>query len=82
MAEINHVTNALRVNGYEDWIYNQHPHRKPYERLDGPTVAIPYIKGLSEKLRRTYKTHGVNSFMKPFNNSSQSIGETQRPYSN
>ena len=67
MDEINHVRNALRVNGYEDWIYNQHPHHKPYERQNGPTVAIPYIKGLSEKLRRTYKSHGVNSYMKPFN---------------
>ena len=30
-------------------------------------VGLPYIKGLSEELRKTYRAHGVDSLFKPSN---------------
>ena len=32
-----------------------------------PLVRLPYIQGLSEELKRVFKKHGVNTFIKPTN---------------
>ena len=32
-----------------------------------PTVALPYIRGLSEQLTNIFRNHGVWTYHKPFN---------------
>ena len=62
-TEITHVNKALRVNGYPNWILNQQkqqvidnshsedttPQNKEHQNRS--SAVIPYVKGLSEKLR-------------------------------
>ena len=67
--EIDHIKNALRSNGYPEWML--HPPRFRPGRKDENkrkiSIGIPYIKGLSEVLARTFKDHGVDMYYKPIN---------------
>ena len=77
-AERRHVRRALRANNYTPWAMKIRPRQAPTSEahLDTgarPTVAIPYISGLSEELARTYKNYGVNSYMKPINTIRQQL---------
>ena len=75
-AEIEHVTKALAANGYQKWALSLPPPKKQREPVVNETpstaqrqqsVALPYVQGTSEKLRRIFQQHGVPSYHKPFN---------------
>ena len=76
-AEIAHVKNVLRANGYKDWaleVPNQTDKDKRKERKNAekpttpaPFIGLPYIQGLSEELQRICKDHGVSVYHKPVN---------------
>ena len=73
--EIAHVKNALRNCGYKDWtFFRGQPKEKDSSSQNRDTetankgfVTIPYIEGLSEKLRRAFRTAGVSTTFKPQN---------------
>ncbi|XP_072033380.1 uncharacterized protein [Amphiura filiformis] len=73
--EIAHVKNALRNCGYKDWtFFRDQPKEKDRasQNPDSETankgfVTLPYIEGLSEKLRRAFRTAGVSTSFKPQN---------------
>jgi len=72
--EVEHVKSALRTNGYPEWMF-----KIPAKKVKDPSkastqntrnrfnVGLPYIRGISERLQRAFKQHGVNMFHKPFN---------------
>ena len=73
--ESEHVRKALSANGYKPWSLKL-PKKK--EKVSDPDqveksqarkfpVSIPYIQGLSEKLQRVFRQHGVATYHKPFN---------------
>ena len=74
-AEISHVTKVLAANGYQKWALKLPPTKKRHEPTENNApstskktpVALPYIQGLGEKLRRIFQQHGVPSYHKPFN---------------
>ena len=62
----------MRANGYVDWALVNPPPRPAHPRNTEnrdpqPTVAVPYIRNMSEELARAYHRHGVNTYMKPIN---------------
>lgn len=72
-AELEHVKAALKDCGYPEWaLQDSHStnksqksqHHLPIRRT---AIVIPYVKGLSEELRRTLKQHGVDTIFKPYN---------------
>ena len=88
--EKHHIREALRLNGYPDWIIDDKPSTDqsptPSEQSEAPMaqqrgaesgvnsrpsrrypVVIPYIRGLSEELRRTFKKYDVRMYFKPTN---------------
>ena len=67
-AERPHIRRALRGNNYMEWAMKIGPRSnttsdvtRSHETGNRPTVAIPYMAGLSEELARTYNIYGVNS---------------------
>ena len=67
--EIDHVKNALRSNGYPEWMLHL-PRLRPGKKDENErkiSIGIPYIKGISEVLARTFKDHGVDMYHKPIN---------------
>ena len=75
--EVNHLKAVLKINRYPDWIFK--PHRMG-NAPNGPNsnrrsvgvhkkipVVLPYVKGLSEQLRRTFMKHGIPVYYKPVN---------------
>lgn len=73
--EIHHVKDALKANGYSTWAMTI-PDSKKKDKQDKnsnteggkiPPMALPYIKGTSEKLARIFSTYGVAVYHKPFN---------------
>ena len=71
-AEKSPVNSALAKCGYPKWALDRAV--KPKQRKAPPadskpaskgSVAIPYVKGFSEALKRTYNTYGVNAYFKP-----------------
>jgi hypothetical protein len=67
-AERQHVREALSKNGYPKWMFNTPAPRKPVKEDDSDiSVGLPYIKGLSERLARTFRQHGARVFHRPTN---------------
>ena len=73
-AEIAHVKRALAANEYRSWVFKmpEKGNREvPSERMTPSNrttpVALPYIQGLSENLRRIFKTYNITSYHKPIN---------------
>ena len=75
--EKEHIKSALRHCGYPDWAF--HKANKP-QRDTQPTqprshqgdhpprrVTIPYIEGLSDRLRKVYREHSIQASFKPAN---------------
>ena len=66
--EKSHVKSALKANGYKTWMFKSPKSRKnkdsnnaseqPYKKVN---VPLPYVKGLSEKLTKIFRDHGVNA---------------------
>ena len=74
-TEMKHVKKVLSANGYSRWAFNlpqpkkkeNTPPSKNTTIVRAPTIAIPYVKGLSEQLARIYKAHGINTYHQPKN---------------
>ena len=71
-AEKSHVNSPLAKCGYPKWALDRavNPKQKkapPADPKPGSkgSVAIPFVKGFSEALKRTYNTYGVNAYFKP-----------------
>ena len=73
--EIKHVKDVLRSNGYKNWAFEIPKRKQETNKNEQPTrsnqqkipVGIPYISGLSEKLQRIFRSHGIPSYHKPQN---------------
>ena len=72
-TEIQHVKQALKANNYPDWMLTT-PNTRTASRVSEQSVnekriyaSIPYIKGISERLQRAFKSHEVTLVHKPFN---------------
>ena len=73
-CELKHVHNALRTNGSTEWalvIPKQKTKTKPTLASKGntrpPSIGLPYVQGLSERLSKTFRQHGVSVYHKPVN---------------
>ena len=71
--EIQHVKQALKANNYPDWMLTT-PNTGSGSRVSDESVnekkiyaSVPYIKGISERLQRAFKSHEVTLVHKPFN---------------
>jgi hypothetical protein len=72
--ERDHIKRALEANGYQPWILRLPDKRNKDNSKDKQTtttrprsVALPYIKGLSETLQRLFFSRGIPTYHKPFN---------------
>jgi hypothetical protein len=81
--EIAHINRVLKQNDYEDWLLKV-PNRSDFvpsshqrttnTRGQRPSpIALPYVRGLSEKLQRVFKKHGLSVYHKPWNTLRQSL---------
>ena len=84
-AELEHVRAALKDCGYSEWALQdsdstnksqKSQHHLPIRRT---AIVIPYVKGLSEELRRTLKQHGVDTTFKPYNTLRQLLSFPKDP---
>ena len=84
-AELEHVKAALKDCGYPEWALQnsdstnksqKSQHHLPIRRT---AIVIPYVKGLSEELRRTLKQHGVDTTFKPYNTLRQLLSFPKDP---
>ena len=71
-CELKHVHNALRMSGYTEWalvILKQKAKTRPTSTNKGntrpPSIGLPYVQGLSERLSKTFRKHGVSVYHKP-----------------
>jgi hypothetical protein len=83
--EIKHIKQVLSVNNFDSWMMdiprkkNFVPTSQPSHSSGGsgqsrpPLIPIPYIKGLSERLQRVFKDHGVSIYHQPHNTIRQSL---------
>ena len=68
IAEVDHVTKALKHNGYPRWILcrSQPLNTKPaVDRQWRGTVVLPYVRGLSESVRRILSSLDIRVCFKP-----------------
>ena len=71
--EIQHVKQALKTNNYPDWMLTipntKSDTRESKESRNEKRVyaSVPYIKGISERLQRAFKSHEVIIVHKPVN---------------
>ena len=72
--ERNHVKTALKANGYKPWMFKTPKPRKKQDSNNPGNqsqkkinVPLPYIRGISEKLTKIFRDHGVNAYHKPVN---------------
>lgn len=69
-AELNHIKEDLLANGYPNTFINKHMVRKstisaPVDReTPVATMVLPYVKGLSEKIRRLASKHNIRTAFK------------------
>ena len=72
--EMKHIREALYANDYAGWILKT-PEKRTTRTTEASqtkhskkvAVGLPYIKGLSEHLQRTFKQHNVSIYHKPTN---------------
>ena len=73
--EKGHIKDALSVNGYPKWMFKTRTTNKPSNKnkpsdsrgAKKPHIVIPYIRGVSEKLRHVYQQFGIPTYFKPNN---------------
>ena len=83
-SEFQHVKSALKKCGYPDWTLKQvlNKGNAPENRSETqtrskskhPPIVIPFMKGLSYALRRTFDKFGIRTYFKPQNTLRQIIG--------
>ena len=71
--ETQHVKQALKMNNYPEWMLTiPHP-KSTTEDTEEPQnekkiyASTPYIKGISERLQRAFRSHEVTLIQKPVN---------------
>ena len=69
--ERDHIKGVLRANGYKDWVFDLPPPRirlepDPQEKKIYPQ-PLPYVKGLTERLAKTFRKFETKVYYKPFN---------------
>ena len=90
VAEKNHIRTALHTCGYPDWIINRGSEvtpNLPTNQTSGnsssspkkPPVIIPYIRGISEQLRRIFGDYNVPVYFKPSNTLRQTLVKPKDP---
>ena len=81
--EEKHVSKALRMNGYPARIVNQrHPSRQmtpPDTKPPRATVVIPYVRNLSESIRRVLTPLRIRTCFKPHQTLSQILVHPKDP---
>ena len=93
--ELEHVREALGYNGYPDWMLaetREEIKEKKREEEEVTTVTsgvkredkkrpviIPYIRGFSEELKRTFGGYGIPTYFKPTNTLRQLLAPPERP---
>ena len=76
--EKDHIHQSLGNCGYPDWAFtkankSKQPSQSPQSNKDDNTsvqarqVTIPYIAGVSERLKNSYKSFGISTAFKPIN---------------
>ena len=73
--EIDHVKEALQANGYRKWIFNLPKKQQKSNSTDTTKttrpcvipIGLPYVKGLSENLRRLFHANNISTYHKPIN---------------
>ena len=81
--EIKQVRTAPQLNGYPNWVLNSSTNQKhatehakqqtesgsanSTSKTRSYAVQLPYVKGLTEPLRRLCKQYGVSSYVRPSN---------------
>ncbi len=81
--EKEYVKSALRDCQYPDWAFikaqKQSDKQTPSNAENRSTnkakasVGIPYVQGLSERIKKTLKPYGITTFFKPYNKLRQSL---------
>nr|XP_054759677.1 uncharacterized protein LOC129265754 [Lytechinus pictus] len=80
--EHKHLREALRKCGYHGWSIEKalHPRRQRENNLPRPTeqgrrfgVSVPYVSGLSEKIRRILSSYRIPVYFKPTNTLRQKL---------
>ena len=74
-AEMQHIKSALHANGYAPWMLSipnkkveiQKDKHQDKDNKKQPPIGIPYVKGISEPLQRSFKKYGVSIYHKPIN---------------
>ena len=79
-VELDYIDSALRKCDYPNWILKKSRAKLPVNQAPPPpapptapnqkataTVTLPYISGLSEKLKGIFKTHNIRVIHKPQN---------------
>ena len=71
--ELKHISQALKANGYPNWLIKQQDttqnadsnRNSNKEHANKSNAVIPYVKGLSEKLRVVLNKHQISVAFKP-----------------
>ena len=71
--EKDHITSALHKCGYPSWAFKkalnkddtQPTNNANQQTSKGTQVTIPYVAGLSERIKKAMKTHGIRTSFKP-----------------
>ncbi|XP_023821902.1 uncharacterized protein LOC111949272, partial [Oryzias latipes] len=75
--EKQHIHQALRTCGYPKWAFTRSQHTGKQDKKEQETkrnsISIPYISGLSEKLKRIFKQHNIPVHLKPVNTLGQKV---------
>ncbi|XP_072041165.1 uncharacterized protein [Amphiura filiformis] len=72
-GEQNHIQKSLGCCGYPNWAFTkaektkEHTQNQNAETGTGTQVTIPYISGLSERIKNTLKSFGIATSYKPTN---------------
>ena len=93
--ELEHVREALGYNGYPDWLLaetREEIREKKREEEETTTVKtgvkredkkrlviIPYIRGFSEELKRSFGGYGIPTYFKPTNTLHQLLVHPKDP---
>ncbi|XP_052268226.1 uncharacterized protein LOC127869610 [Dreissena polymorpha] len=71
--EIEHCNTAIRANGYPEWMFtipkkkDKTPSDKSSNKNQKINDGMPYIRGTSEALHRTFKKYGISMYHRPYN---------------
>ena len=70
--EMAHVQDALKTNGYKQWMFKvprpkQQQSTTPTGTRPKTNVGLPYMQGTSEALTHVFKVHGVGTYHQAIN---------------